>query len=688
MSRVIGLILVAIMLTGGVGAHTYDPEEAYKWTVCDSEEEEVEWGDTIDAFSEGANETYTIEVVDFHVQTSKIDLDEIARIKGDVYECGDCSKAEYVNKIEYAAKTVNLRIYKNQTLVGSFPFRANESNLKDDTGFSTKASSWDTTGMIWNHNNDFYVAVSKITCDFAKEDCFCTDPENKKATIRYLTRKPAVFEVEVKTLLPGGEKAEEMSEFRSNARFMAEITIKNKQMTAHHVDATVSIKPAEMINGEYPEECAVEKIYRGKHDDDDRKWIANGFPMDVRTLGIESSSADVFMHCCGGTPYTVHFKTPSIPQRTKYEIQINITYEDLKEKPYEFTDNSTIIEILPVVEVKKAIGTEDYAVVASEAVEAYTGETTCTIYTDYDPYIFFTVINWGDYTIPSLTLRDSPVDTWHKPATTDFNVWKCALPADMLKVPDMESDLWNWDFSLEPGEVMTCAYPVSLLKPGTYKLGSATVNWTEDGYNYSMVSYPQPVEVHGPYIEVTKTIDPALVTQNNTTTVTVIIKNTGDRPASLTIMDQLPMESVLVHKPVSRGMVTDEGNGTFFLKRVIKAGEVETFDYTIDPNRTVMLPPAVVEFVDITTYEGISISDMPILTVNGTKAIGAAADVLAEAEAKAAAEAMNASGSGSGVAAAEVAETIETPVRTEPGFTGVFAVLACLAAVLIGRRRK
>ncbi len=148
------------------------------------------------------------------------------------------------------------------------------------------------------------------------------------------------------------------------------------------------------------------------------------------------------------------------------------------------------------------------------------------------------------------------------------------------------------------------------------------------------------------------------------------------------------MESVLVRNPVSRGMVIDEGNGTFFLKRVIKAGEVETFDYTIDPNRTVMLPPAVVEFVDITTYEGISISDMPILTVNGTKAIGAAADVLAEAEAKAAAEAMNASGSGSGVAAAEVVETIETPVRTEPGFTGVFAVLACLAAVLIGRRRK
>jgi uncharacterized repeat protein (TIGR01451 family) len=198
-----------------------------------------------------------------------------------------------------------------------------------------------------------------------------------------------------------------------------------------------------------------------------------------------------------------------------------------------------------------------------------------------------------------------------------------------------------------------------------------------------MVSHPQPVQVHGPYIEVTKTVDPTSITQNDTAKVTVTVKNTGDRAASITIMDQLPLKSVLVSKPVSRGMVIDEGNETFFLKRVLKSGAEETFDYTIDPSRTVMLPPAVVEFVDITTYEGISISDMPILTVEGTEAIGAAA-----AGAKATSESEGVSGSGLAAAEAEAAATLNTPVRKEPGFTGVFAVLACLAAVLIGRHRR
>jgi hypothetical protein len=117
----------------------------------------------------------------------------------------------------------------------------------------------------------------------------------------------------------------------------------------------------------------------------------------------------------------------------------------------------------------------------------------------------------------------------------------------------------------------------------------------------------------------------------------------------------------------------------------------ETFDYTIDPNRTVMLPPTVVEFLDITSYGGISISEMPILYVNGTKPIGAAADKIRaeaekvkKAEKQAAAKALE-----SGVASAEPAETIDTPVRKEPGFTGAIAVVTLLAAILLaGRRRR
>ncbi len=256
----------------------------------------------------------------------------------------------------------------------------------------------------------------------------------------------------------------------------------------------------------------------------------------------------------------------------------------------------------------------------------------------------------------------------------------------MMRIPEMGPDQWDWDFSLGPGKIMTCAYPVSLLKPGTYKLGSAAVNWTENGYNYSVISYSQQVKVCGPYIVVTKKVEPATVTQNDTAKVTVSVKNTGDRPASVKIADQLPMESELVGAIPVRGITIDEDSGVFSVTRVLNSGAEELFEYTIDPNRTVMLPPAVVEFVDLTQYAAISISEMPILTVDGTEPIGAAAEKLkSEAErAAAAAASVDAGAGGSGM----TAETVKTPVRREPGFAGILATFACLAAVLISRRRR
>ena len=50
-------------------------------------------GNVIEVDAKGLNTTSTIESNDFNVQVSEIDLDEIERIKGRDYECGDCSKS-------------------------------------------------------------------------------------------------------------------------------------------------------------------------------------------------------------------------------------------------------------------------------------------------------------------------------------------------------------------------------------------------------------------------------------------------------------------------------------------------------------------------------------------------------------------------------------------------------------------
>jgi hypothetical protein len=686
-------MVLVVILAGTAGAHVYDPDKKNDWKVNTVEEKEMAWGSTIEVDAKGLNTTYTIELNDFNVQVSEINLDEI--------ECGDCSKSQYVDQIEYSGKTANLRIYDGYELVGSFPFRADGSALESGSIFSTKENSWDTDGTIWNYNNNFFVAVSKITCEFADEDCFCTDPKSEKATIRCLVREPAEFEADVKTILPGGEDEDEMSEFRSNSVFKAEIKLKNSEMRAYHLNAWFSVKPIEMINGEYPPDCEMVRAYRGTDEDMINRTteqpinIRGGDPcIGERDDWFEGDSDMVMDEKVGEDEltYTVYFKTPSIPKRTEYAIWVNLTYKDLKEETRHFVDNSTTIEILPVLEVKKAIGTGDYAIVAEEAAEAYTSEVTYVIYEDYEPYVFLTVINWGDYEIPSIRLSDAPNGTWHRTATTDFNKWKCALPVDMLRIPKMGQDQWDWDFSLEPGKVMTCAYPVSLLKPGTYKLGNAAVNWTENGHEYSVISYPQKVQVSGPYIVVTKTVDPIIVEQNETAKIVVRVKNDGDRPASVKIADQIPMESELVGVIPVRGITIDEDSGVFSVTRVLESGAEELFEYEIDPNQTVMLPPAVVEFVDITQYAAISVSEMPILVVNGTEPIGDAAEkIKAESEKAAAAAAAAAAASpvdtvsgGSDM----TAETSKTPVRREPGFAGILAILACLAAVLISRRTR
>lgn len=700
--KLYGLILIVMMLAGVIGvasAHTYDPDRELCWAVDDIDGDDMEWGDSVEVYVEHLNATYAIEVVDFHVLDITVEMDETKE--------DPCSDRECI--VSHDANSVNLRIYKNQTLIGSFPFQEYES----ETGscldsFCAKEGSWDNRGIVWNDGNEFFIGVDEITCEFADEDCFCTDPIREHAEVVYSVTKPPEFETEVTLYLMAEDEdgnPEELptegdsSVVRSNSMFKAEINVENiEKMDAFHVDATVTLTPVEMINGKYPPDGIVKKIYEGEVDADNRTWIDDKFPIDLRN--------EVSNRWIGGgndwfagendTTYTVYFKVPSIPKRTKYVMEINLIYEDFKEKSYRFTDNETIIEVLPVVEVKKAIGTEDYAFAEEEAVEPYIPEVTYVIYEDYEPYVFLTVKNWGDYPIHALSLSDLPNGTWFDPATTDLNVWKCALPAELLKVPDMESDRWKWGFSLKPGEVMMCAYPVSLLRPGDYELGAAVVNWTEGGHNYSAATYQQAVKVHGPYIEVTKTVSPELVAPNGTpenctAKISVSVKNTGDRPASVVITDQIPAESVLISASPVRGVVMDEANGTFSVRRVLKEGMAETFDYTIDPNRTVMLPPTVVEFLDITAYGGISISEMPILYVNGTEPIGAAAEkIRAEAEKAEEVERQAASKAlESGVASAEPAETIDTPVRKEPGFTGAIAAVTLLAAILLaGRRRR
>ncbi|PXF56938.1 MAG: hypothetical protein C4B59_16085 [Candidatus Methanogaster sp.] len=135
-----------------------------------------------------------------------------------------------------------------------------------------------------------------------------------------------------------------------------------------------------------------------------------------------------------------------------------------------------------------------------------------------------------------------------------------------------------------------------------------------------------------------------------------------------------------------RGITITEDSGAFSVLRVLDPSAEVLFKYEVDPNRTVMLPPAVVEFVDLTQYAAISVSAIPIPIVNGTVPIGAAADkIKSESErTPASASVVDMSTGGSGMAAVP-----RRPLcARSQWFTDIIAILVCLSAVLISRRMR
>ena len=264
----ITMALVVVILVGMAGAHVYDPDKEMCWTVDDLDKTDLEWGDTMEVYVEHLDATYTIELIDFDILNITVAMDETKE--------NPCAGREY--DVSSDANYVNLRIYKNLTLIGSYPFKECEACMKS---FCTKESGWDTRGRIWNDGNDFFIGVDDVDCKFADEDCFCTDPIKEHAKVVYCITKPPEFETTTKLYFMAEDKEGNPEELpseggssivRSNSMFKAEIKVENEEkLEAYHVDATVSLKPVEMIQGEYPPDCTAERIYKGKVGNDDIK---------------------------------------------------------------------------------------------------------------------------------------------------------------------------------------------------------------------------------------------------------------------------------------------------------------------------------------------------------------------------------------------------------------------------------
>lgn len=148
------------------------------------------------------------------------------------------------------------------------------------------------------------------------------------------------------------------------------------------------------------------------------------------------------------------------------------------------------------------------------------------------------------------------------------------LPTEFVTDPDRDT-AWNHTAS-------TYTYAIRPLKPGTYTLPAAKATVVVKGYSFNLTSDTPEIVVHGPYLELDKSI-----TGVDPSNITVIIKatNIGDQSTFAYIMDTLP-----------EGVTLTGGNlsSTAIIKASGSAGSSFTLEYNIaiTPDETYSLPRA------------------------------------------------------------------------------------------------
>jgi len=144
-------------------------------------------------------------------------------------------------------------------------------------------------------------------------------------------------------------------------------------------------------------------------------------------------------------------------------------------------------------------------------------------------------------------------------------------------VDETNANQMDWNIELEPKKSTNISYYISPLKPGIYRLTTATAQWD----NEKSISKEVKTTVHMPYIRMVKTAS------NNEvlTDVELEIKNIGDRPAFVNVNDIIPNGF-----PVNNGSPTWSG--------FVDAGMSANFRYSFK-GTAIVLPAANATYRDI-----------------------------------------------------------------------------------------
>jgi uncharacterized repeat protein (TIGR01451 family) len=256
-------------------------------------------------------------------------------------------------------------------------------------------------------------------------------------------------------------------------------------------------------------------------------------------------------------PINLTLKASTPWEDTHYNISVKATCEDVKGKKYESIGYKVI-----TIEKKW-----DLIVSKSSTKERHMGESVFTS---------VTVRNAGLCDINNIMLKDSIVSGMH-------------LQKDTV----LEKTI-----SLKAGETAEEVFKYTLVpeKPGEFTFQKTIATFTlSNGQSEKVESdNSEKTTIHGPFIEITKTIDKQQLNSGDKLTVKVTAKNTGNVDASVTVTDTIPSEAKLI-------------SGETSFKQVLKSkGGSKTITYIMQMNKEgeIEIPACKAGFLDLDKYSG------------------------------------------------------------------------------------
>ncbi len=274
----------------------------------------------------------------------------------------------------------------------------------------------------------------------------------------------------------------------------------------------------------------------------------------------ESDSFDIVLI----VPYLVDQKT--------FTLAANAKFMDVKDIEFKSSMNTTFT-ILP---------RKDYFTVGKSISKN-------RIYLNDIFMVKLTIANGGTFDMNDIVLNDSMDSNFELESNTPL-AWK---------IPVMRPGEWkDIEYSVRPMETNLDGF----------KLPAATASFTINNRQFNVSSEAPTVIVNGPKIILNKTVDKQKVNIDDTVTVTVIVKNTGNIPTRTEVRDTLPESVSIINGSMSL-------NATF-----LKPDDSETIIYVIRTDRQgyLELPAAVANYTGV-DYRGMMRSKIesgrPVITV-------------------------------------------------------------------------